>query len=235
VDGSDGPSPFVVAVDGPGGSGKSTVARTVAIRLKLGYLDTGAMYRALTWAALAAGVAVDDPVGLEELAHACVIELSTDPREGAVRVNGRDVTVAIRGSEVTSAVSAVSAVPAVRCVLVALQQDFIRRAERGIVVEGRDIGTVVAPEAPVKVFLTASVDVRATRRAAESGSGSGLPAFRAARDSLQRRDALDSSRPADPLRRAEDAWELDSTDLTLDEVVELVLARCIHAGLTVPA
>jgi cytidylate kinase len=225
----------VVALDGPSGAGKSTVARGVALRLDLDYLDTGAMYRAVTWRALAGGVDVVDVLALEDLTARLALEISTDPRQAYVRVDGRDITKEIRGIEVTNSVSAVSAAPGVRRLLVARQQELIELTTRGIVVEGRDIGTVVAPDAPVKVFLTASLDARARRRADESAADLGGADVPRTTDSLRRRDALDSSRAVDPLRAAPDAWEVDSTHLAPDEVIELIVGRCAKAGLTVPA
>ena len=158
---------LVVAVDGPSGAGKSSASRGVAAALGLRYLDTGAMYRALTWWLLDRGADVSDPGVVAELAAWPVIEVSTDPRAPWTRVGGTDVSAAIRTREVTGAVSAVAAVPAVRAHLIAMQRDIIAAAP-GIVAEGRDIGTVVAPEASVKVFLTADRAARASRRAAEA-------------------------------------------------------------------
>lgn len=203
----------VVAVDGPSGSGKSTVSRRLAEALGAAYLDTGAMYRAVTWAVLRAGV---DPVDAAAVAGVCArihLEIGTDPRRQFVRVDGVPVDGPIRGVEVTAAVSAVSAVPAVRAALVARQRAIIAAAGR-IVVEGRDIGTVVAPDADLKVYLTASVDERARRR-----SGENRVDVDATAADLRRRDKLDSTRAADPLRRAPDAIELDTTRLGIDEVV----------------
>ena len=158
---------LVVAVDGPSGAGKSSASRGAAIALGVRYLDTGSMYRALTWWLLERGVAVSDAGLVGELAAEPVIEVGTDPRAPWTRVDGADVSAAIRTLEVTSAVSAVAAVPRVRAHLIAQQRDIIAKAD-GIVAEGRDIGTVVAPDAPVKVFLTANSAARADRRAAET-------------------------------------------------------------------
>src|SRR6266851_1224929 len=165
---------LIIAVDGPAGSGKSSAARGVARSLGLRYLDTGAMYRALTWWMLSRGVPVSDPGAVASHAQQPVIEVSTDPGHPAVSVDGTDVTAQIRTREVSNAVSAVASVPEVRARLVAMQQAIIARtcadgsAEgAGIVAEGRDIGTVVAPDAPVKVYLTASDAVRAERRSAD--------------------------------------------------------------------
>jgi CMP/dCMP kinase len=203
----------VVAVDGPSGSGKSTVSRRLAEALGASYLDTGAMYRAVTWAVLRDGV---DPLDAASVAAVCArtrLEIDIDPGRPFVRVDGVPVDGPIRGREVTAAVSAVAAVPAVRTALVARQREIIAAAGR-IVVEGRDIGTVVAPDADLKVYLTASVDERARRRSGENSSDVDTTAA-----DLRRRDKLDSTRAADPLRRAPDAVELDTTRLGIDEVV----------------
>lgn len=204
----------VVAVDGPSGSGKSTVSRRLALALHARYLDTGAMYRAATWAVLQAGVDLSDIESIIKVVNDIEITIGTDPEHQSVKVNGVSVDSEIRGPKVTAAVSAVSAVPAVRQVLVARQQRIIGQEER-IVVEGRDIGAVVAPGADLKVYLTASSDERARRRSEE------IDADRDAtlRD-LARRDHLDSTRATDPLRQAPDALVVDSTGMDIDEVVE---------------
>ena len=219
----------VVAVDGPSGSGKSSVSRAVALQLGLRYLDTGALYRALTWWLLEEGVDTASPPAVSARADEPELEVGTDPFNPTIRVNGVDVREPIRGAAVTAAVSAVSAVPLVRARLVELQR---REIDGGnIVVEGRDIGTVVAPDATVKVYLTASDDVRAQRRAAERSAvdDSEMASVSAVFQSLQQRDELDSTRPQSPLRQAEDAVLIDATRLTLDEVVgkvcDLVLDR----------
>ena len=212
----------VVAVDGPSGSGKSSVSRAVASRLGLRYLDTGAMYRAVTWWMTARGVDIHDPAAVAALATTPDLVPGTDPAAETITIDGTDVTGPIRSDEVTVAVSAVSAVAAVRARMAELQRSIIGAG--GIVVEGRDIGTVVAPDADVKIFLTASEHARALRRAAEhSAVDQPDPTdVDVTRASMQRRDRLDSSRPTSPLRRADDAVEIDATDLTLDEVVEAV-------------
>ncbi|HEX6968199.1 MAG TPA: (d)CMP kinase [Micromonosporaceae bacterium] len=208
----------VVAVDGPSGSGKSTVSRRLAGAIGARYLDTGAMYRAVTWAVLRAGVDPQDADSVGKVAREVDIEIETDPQTSRIRADGVDVSVDIRGPEVTGAVSAVAAVPAVREVLVARQRDLITAAGR-IVVEGRDIGTVVAPDADLKVYLTASPEARAQRRSAEDAADVLLTAA-----DLARRDHLDSTRTVDPLRQAPDAIVLDTTDLGIDEVVTRLLA-----------
>jgi CMP/dCMP kinase len=213
---------MVVAVDGPSGSGKSSVSRAVALELGMRYLDTGALYRALTWWLLEQQV---DPKSREDIAaRAGEPELfaGTDPAKPTITVDGIDVSEPIRGPDVTTAVSSVSAVPEVRARLVELQRSEIDGG--GIVVEGRDIGTVVAPDAAVKVYLTASDEVRAQRRAAERSAvdETAMASVSAVFQSLQRRDELDSTRPQSPLRQAEDAVLIDATNLTFEEVVQQV-------------
>ena len=216
----DSQQPFAVAVDGPSGSGKSSTARGVARRLGWSYLDTGAMYRALTWWLLSHGVDLSDSKAVAERAGEPVIEISTDPDGPGVLIDGHDVTEQIRDPHVTDAVSVVSAVPAVRTRLVGLQREAMARGP--VVIEGRDIGTVVVPDAPVKVFLVASSGARAERRNAEF-AGHHQDSLEDTLVSLKRRDLLDSSREISPLARAKDPVEIDSTDLTLDEVVDVVV------------
>ncbi|WP_422768678.1 (d)CMP kinase [Plantactinospora sp. WMMC1484] len=203
----------VVAVDGPSGSGKSTVSRRLASALGARYLDTGAMYRAVTWAVLRSGVDPQDAEAVAKVAGETDLKIGVDPEAPSVTADGIAVDREIRGPEVTAAVSAVSAVPAVRELLVGLQREMIDAAGR-IVVEGRDIGSVVAPDADLKVFLTASAETRARRRSAENAADLGATVA-----DLARRDRLDSTRAADPLRQAPDAVVLDSTALGIDEVV----------------
>jgi cytidylate kinase len=201
----------VIAIDGPAGSGKSTVAKQLAKRLGLGYLDTGAMYRAVTFAALRRGI---DPADTEPVATLAK-SVEMDVSESGVRVDGVDATIEIRGPEVSRAVSIVAANPAVRAELVRRQRDWVTERGGGVV-EGRDIGTVVFPDAVLKVYLTARPDVRATRRAAEVEQ---LDYETVARD-MARRDALDSSREASPLQQADDAVEVDTSDLPVEEIVD---------------
>jgi CMP/dCMP kinase len=228
----------VVAVDGPSGSGKSTVARGVARALGWRYVDTGATYRAATLAVLRAGVPLDDPEAVAAAVDQALghdgLQLGTDPDRPGVLLGGGDVSVEIRGPEVTQAVSAVSAVPAVRRRLVALQQAVIGAGDA--VVEGRDICQVVAPAAAVKVYLDADQAVRAARRARDVDSGVAVsagsgPSVTAVAADLARRDALDSSRAADPLSRSDEAVHLDATHLSAEQVVEAVLALVDAAGL----
>ena len=201
---------LVVAVDGPSGAGKSSASRGAAIALGLRYLDTGSMYRALTWWLLDQGVDTGDADAVAELASEPIIEVGTDPRAPWTRVNGADVSAAIRTREVTGAVSAVAAVPQVRAHLIAQQRKIIAKAP-GIVVEGRDIGTVVAPDAQVKVFLTADGAARASRRTAEASWST--------QADQDRRDRLDAAQSG----KAADAVEIDSTGLGLDEVIGLIV------------
>ena len=210
-------SGLVIAVDGPSGSGKSSTARGVATRLGLRYLDTGAMYRAMTWWMLQHGVDVNDADAVAAAAPGVTLQVGTDPTAPTIAVDGTDVAGPIRGPEVTTAVSAVSAVPGVRTLLVQRQRELIGAG--GIVVEGRDIGSVVVPEADLKVFLVADAQARAARRAAEQGRSAEAAATHA---DLLRRDQLDSSRAASPLQQASDAVVVDGTGMTLDEVVSYV-------------
>jgi cytidylate kinase len=214
---------LVIAMDGPSGSGKSSVSKGVARALGLRYLDTGAMYRAVTWWMLCHGVSVDDPAAVAARAGEPELVSGTDPDHPTITLDGEDVSGPIRSAEVTGAVSAVAAVPAVRTRLVAMQRRIIGAG--GIVVEGRDIGGVVAPDAPVKIYLTASPEVRARRRNNEL-TGVTVSATQA---DLARRDHLDSTRAADPLARADGAIEVDTTSLGLDEVIAEIV-RIAKAG-----
>lgn len=212
---------LVVAIDGPSGSGKSSTSRGVAARLGLRYLDTGAMFRAVTWWMLRSGVDVHDPAAVAARVPELALKSGTDPLAPTIEVAGEDVAVAIRSDEVNAAVSPVSAVPEVRAWLLDLQRAVIAEeaALGGIVVEGRDIGSVVAPDAQVKVYLTADPAARAARRAAEEG-GSDLTATE---QSLLARDAIDSGRATAPLVMADGAAHLDTTHHTLDEVIGQVV------------
>jgi cytidylate kinase len=211
-------STLVVAVDGPSGSGKSSVSRLVARRFGLRYLDTGSMYRAVALAVLRAGVDPADPAAVAAVGEAIRIEPSTDPDAPGIVVDGEDVSEAIRSDQVTAAVSPVSAVPEVRAGLVALQRSTIGAG--GIVVEGRDIGTTVVPGADLKVFLDAHPEARAARRTAELDHDD----VDATREALAARDAYDSGRKASPLAQAPDAVVVDATHHGLDEVVAQVSA-----------
>ena len=206
----------VIAIDGPAGSGKSTVARRLAERLGLEYLDTGAMYRAVTFAALRRGIDPADPEPVEQLARSVELDVTTEH----VRVDDVDATIEIRGPEVSRAVSLVAANPGVRTEMVRRQREWAE-ARGGGVLEGRDIGTVVFPDAVLKVYLNARPEVRAERRAAEV---SDLDYETVAAD-MARRDALDQGRETAPLRRADGAFELDTSDLTVDEIVDDLARR----------
>ncbi|MDP5183390.1 (d)CMP kinase [Blastococcus sp. BMG 814] len=219
-----------VTLDGPSGTGKSTVARGVAARLGAAYLDTGAMYRAATVAVLDSGV---DPADAEAVARTVAeagIVVGTEAGTERVEVGGADVATRIRGAEVTRAVSAVSAVPAVRRQLVAQQRALVAGAE-AVVVEGRDIGTVVLPDATLKVYLTAAPEVRAQRRAGQLGVTDAAEIAALAVD-LRRRDEYDSSRADSPLRPAADAVVVDSSDLSQAQVVDRIV---LLAETAVPA
>ncbi len=226
-------TPQVIALDGPSGSGKSTVARAVAQQLGWRYVDTGATYRVATLAVLRAGTDLADAEAIAAVVDAAPIGLSTDPAVQGALLADEDVSAEIRGAEVTAAVSAVSAVPAVRRQLVDLQRTLA--GATGAVLEGRDIGTAVFPDAPVKVFLDASPEVRASRRAGDADAGVSAPAadlLATVGADLARRDRLDSSRATSPLAAAADAVHLDSSALDAAAVVARVLALARDAGLT---
>jgi CMP/dCMP kinase len=213
---------MVVAIDGTSGSGKSSTSRGVAHRLGLRYLDTGAMYRAMTWWMLRHGVDVHDPQAVAARCDEPRIECGTDPLVPTITVDGEDVATAIRLPAVNAAVSPVSAVPDVRARMVRVQRQLIEEALNGvgIVVEGRDIGSVVWPQAPVKIYLSADPSARATRRAAEEG-GSDVGATE---ESLLARDRIDSGRAVSPLVMAEGAVHIDTTPYTLDQVIDQIVA-----------
>jgi cytidylate kinase len=211
---------IIVAIDGPSGSGKSTVARGVAAALGLATLDTGAMYRAITHAVLAAGLDPGDAEGAAKIADAASITVEN----GTTTLNGADISTEIRGPEVTTAVSTVAAQPQVRAVLVARQRSWVE-AHGGGVVEGRDIGTVVFPDATVKVYLTARDEERARRRQRDEEAADRPVAVADVQAALERRDALDSSRTASPLQAADDAVVIDTTLLDVDTVVGDIVAR----------
>ncbi len=214
---SPGTDGVVVAMDGPSGSGKSSTARGVATRLGLRYLDTGAQFRAVTVWMLEHGVDFADPTAIAAAAGVPEIVSGTDPQDPTITVDGQDVAAAIRTQDVTDHVSAVASVPEVRRRLLELQRSII--GEGGIVVEGRDIGSVVAPGAQVKLFLTADPSARAARRTAEIGAGT----VEATEADLLRRDRIDSGRTAAPLTMPEGATHLDTTPYSLDEVVSQVV------------
>jgi cytidylate kinase len=209
----------VVAIDGPAGAGKSTVARAVATALGWDYVDTGAMYRAVALAALQRDVDAADGDALADLAGTVRIEVNDD----RVYLDGAEVTTRIRGPEVTAVVSEVSAQREVRAVMARRQQELARASN--VVMEGRDIGTTVAPTAAVKVYLTASQPVRAERRARQLGLAPTPSTLADLESSLQGRDRADSGRQTSPLARANDALTIDSTDMDVGAVVALIVAR----------
>ena len=213
---------LVVAVDGPAGTGKSSVSRGLARSLGARYLDTGAMYRIVTLAVLRAGIDLDDVDAVGAAASAVDLAVGYDPDEDRSYLAGEDVSTEIRGDEVTKAVSAVSAVPSVRARLVELQRE-LAAGQGSVVVEGRDIGTVVLPDADVKIFLTASAEERARRRN-DQNIASGLgDDYEAVLADVKRRDHLDSTRKVSPLRAAEDASVVDTSDMTEPQVVAHLL------------
>jgi CMP/dCMP kinase len=214
---------MVIAVDGPSGSGKSTAARGTALALGLRYLDTGAMYRAVTWWMLEHNIDLTDVDSVVKQAARLRIEVGTDPHTPYVRVDGVDVTAHIRSRQVSNSVSGVAAIPQIRVLMRAIQQQIIWRAKAeagGIVAEGRDIGTVVAPDANVKVFLTASEQARAERRAAELADRQIDTSTDVTRREQATRDRLD----APQTQRAADAVVIDATALREEDVVARIVA-----------
>jgi len=208
---------MVIAIDGPAGSGKSTVAKAVALRLGLDYLDTGAMYRSVAFAALRGGVDPEDAEVVSNLARNIDLQIDTN---GTVIVDDVDATIEIRGPEVTRAVSIVAANPDVRKEMRARQRQWVAKRGGGVM-EGRDIGTVVFPEARLKVYLDASPDVRAARRSKEVSDLS----YETVATDLARRDALDQNRTHDPLRTASDAVTIDTSDLSVDQIVDAIMGH----------
>ncbi len=220
---------MIIAIDGPSGAGKSTVAKAVAKKLDFDCLDTGAMYRAVAWKALQGGTALDDAEALEVIAATCPIDFGRDEGTQTVAIGGIDVTAAIRTAEIDRAVSPVSACPKVREALVE-QQRRIGRAGN-YVVEGRDIGTVVFPDAEVKVFLTASPEERAHRRVRQNvDRGIGSIDYETVLADIIRRDDIDSNRAASPLKAAEDAVPMDSTGCYIEDVINHICSLAVKAG-----
>ena len=217
---------MIIAIDGPAGSGKSTVAREVARRLGAHYLDTGAMYRAVAWAALDAGLGLEDEGSVSEMARALDIRFIHAPAAAvpsAVMVDGTDVTREIRTPRIDEAVSAVAKMSDVRSAMVPLQRAEARRGD--LVAEGRDIGTVVFPDADLKVFLTASEAERARRRHLEQTERGTHVAEETVRELMAARDTADSSRVTAPLVEADDAWRLDTTGMSIEQVVDAIVRR----------
>ena len=212
----------MIAVDGPAGTGKSSVSRGLARSLGARYLDTGAMYRIVTLSILRSGIDLADPAAIGAAAADVELAVGFDPDEDRSYLAGEDVSTEIRGDEVTKAVSAVSAVPAVRTRLVALQRELTAGAG-SVVVEGRDIGTVVLPGADVKIFLTASAETRARRRNDQNVANGLGDDYEGVLADVQRRDHLDSTRAVSPLRAADDALMVDTSDMTEPEVIAHLL------------
>ncbi|MFB8270364.1 (d)CMP kinase [Streptomyces sp. NPDC055955] len=216
---SAAPAAVIVAIDGPSGTGKSSTSKAVAAQLGLSYLDTGAQYRAITWWMVNNGIDLTDPTAVAAVVGKAEIVSGTDPSDPTITVDGVDVAGPIRTTEVTSKVSAVSAVPEVRARITELQRTIAASAGEGIVVEGRDIGTTVLPDADLKIFLTASPEARAARRSGELKGAD----VKATQEALIKRDTADSSRKTSPLAKADDAVEVDTSELTLQQVIECVV------------
>lgn len=214
-------SNILVAIDGPAGTGKSSVSKGLAQALGLRYLDTGAMYRLVTLAVLRAGVDPADADAVAEVAETVRMSVAYHPDGDLYFLAGEDVSTKIRGDEVTAAVSAVSSVPAVRNKLVARQREETRQG--GVVVEGRDIGTVVLPDAPLKIFLTASAETRARRRNDQNVAAGLADDYDAVLTDVGRRDHLDTTRAVSPLRAAPDAVVVDTSEMTEAQVIEHLL------------
>lgn len=213
---------LTIAIDGPAGAGKSSVAKILASRLGYLYIDTGAMYRAFTWAVQQKQLALTDQAGLEDLLQAIDIRLEPLADRCRVFVNGTEVTEAIRTPQVSSQVSAVAALPPVREKLVSLQRQMARAG--GVILDGRDIGTVVLPDADVKVFLTASVSSRAQRRYLEMREKGSQVTYAEIAQSITSRDEQDTHRAVSPLKQAADAIRVDNSDLDLNQTADKILS-----------
>lgn len=213
--------PITVAIDGPAGAGKSSVAKLIANRLHYLYIDTGAMYRAFTWAVLTQGVDIHDAQAVQHLVDTCDIRLEPEADMCRVYVNNQEVTTEIRKSDVASHVSAVAALAVVREKLVQLQRKMA--SEGNVILDGRDIGTVVLPQATVKVFLTASVDSRANRRFLEMKEKGGTETLADIKANIAARDDMDSHRAVAPLKQAADAVLVDNSDLSLEETADVII------------
>ena len=216
----------VIAIDGPAGAGKSTIARALAEKLGYVYVDTGAMYRAVAWRALKEKVSLDSPEELAALARSTRLRFARDGKAGRLLANGEDVSRRIRTQRVSQATSVLAAVPGVRRVLVKLQREWGRRGR--VVMEGRDIGTAVFPDAEAKFYLDASPLERARRRYKELRAKNKRVNLKAIADGIRRRDARDKARPDSPLRAASDALVIDSTRLSQSQVVELISKRILE-------
>ncbi|SMF87481.1 cytidylate kinase [Paenibacillus uliginis N3/975] len=213
-----------IAIDGPAGAGKSTIARMVANRLQYIYVDTGAMYRAVTWFMLNEGISSENYGKVLQLSQNMVIELKPHENGQVVLLNGEDVTPYIRSHQVSSVVSQYAQIEGLRTQLVHLQRQMALR--KGVVMDGRDIGTTVLPDAEVKIFMTASVKERALRRFKELGEAEGVSLEQLEMD-IAKRDRLDEEREVSPLRCAEDAIVLDTTQMNIHQVVDTILSYCI--------
>jgi cytidylate kinase len=213
--------PLIITIDGPAGAGKSTVAQMLAVRLGLNYVDSGATYRAAALKVLESGVAPEEEMAVAGLVARAEIDFHMDESQAVVFLDGRDVTQAIRTPEVTLAAAKVSRLPEVRKKLITLQRSLARG--KGVVMEGRDIGTVVFPDAPLKIFLKADVEERAHRRLKQDQKDGRSSTLEQTAYEIGRRDQLDAERKISPLVAAFDAVEIDSTQLTADQVVEQIL------------
>jgi cytidylate kinase len=212
---------LIIAIDGPAGSGKSTTARLLAKRLGYTYLDTGAFYRALTLKVLEADVSPEDGTGVLRVAETIKIDLQPQQDKNRVLLDGRDVTKAIRAPEVTNAIAPIAENPKVRAIMVEKQRAIGRQG--GVVMEGRDIGTVVFPNADLKIFMQASLDERTRRRQEELAAEGILRKYEALRQEIEQRDLKDANRKIAPLRRAPDAIVLDNTNMTIEQQLEFIL------------
>ena len=215
---------FIVAIDGPAGAGKSTTARLVAKRLGFIYVDTGALYRALTLKALQKGIAPSDRAAIEQLAGDTILDLRLDDGHQQVLLDGENVTNEVRSLEVTNNIGPISAMPKVRELLVQRQRKIAEEnSALGVVMEGRDIGTVVFPNAEVKIFMRASIEVRTQRRQKELLRRGVNTDFATLREEILRRDQQDTNRAAGALRKADDALELDTTGLNIEQQVNFIV------------
>jgi cytidylate kinase len=214
-------TPLVITIDGPAGAGKSTVAQELAARLGLNYVDSGATYRAAALKVLETGVSPEDEASVAKVVECAEIQFTTGESHSRVSLDGRDVSQAIRTPEVTLAAAKVSRLPEVRKKLIALQRSLVRG--RGVVMEGRDIGTVVFPDAPLKIFLKADVEERARRRLKQDQEDNRGASLEQTAYEIGRRDQLDAERKISPLVPAADAVEIDSTNLNASQVVERIL------------
>jgi len=226
------PEPLVIAIDGPAGAGKSTVAQKVAARLRLTYVDSGATYRAAALKVLQSGISPDDEEAAARLIAQTDIRIATEGLKSRVLIDGQDVTEQIRTPEVTLAAARVSRLPEVRAKLVAVQRSCA--VGRGVVMEGRDIGTVVFPNAPLKIFLKADPAERARRRLKQDSKKGRSATLEQTADEIARRDQLDAERKISPLVAAADAYQIDSTNLLADQVVEQILELARKKNLVEP-